>query len=236
LPLSLLWACSGPAEIPDTPDLSELDARYDEPTAALDAPAVGNVLDRMPRLRDLATGFRAAGYATDGVDRAGESAEERRGVGMRIQGSVRVTLRCPGEGRVYDEDVNGKIELTIAVAESRIQRAVGGMATRCVLLGGEGVIPVRVEVHGPFAFDLGRDLGLRERFAGRLLMSLGGEIHVGDAVYRNLSARWTNTQLEYLYELEDGTTVVAELGLAGIRVRDRDTVWGCLGGEQCEEE
>ena len=101
----------------------------------LDASNVNEVMAQLPPLGDLQAGFQASSYATRGVDEASSSSNKDENGSLKIQGSIRVNLRCPGElaEPVYDADTNGSIAVTIAVENSKIRRAIGGRATGCVL-------------------------------------------------------------------------------------------------------
>jgi hypothetical protein len=236
-----LSACSGAAEIPDTPDMSELRDSYEHPTADLDTTTANEVIAELPPLEELAAGFRAARYTTNGVDE-GSGSSEKDGA-LRVQGSIRVTLRCPGEGEtpVFDADANGSISMTIAVEDSRIKRSVRALAAACLLRGELLRIPIPVAVDGPILFDLGGDVGLRDRWSGQLLMKLEGSLDIAGLVFEDLSARWDGDRLEHLFERpNNGDTVVAELrtlasGDPGIGLRDRTRVWGCRDGACVEE-
>jgi len=209
---------------------------YDFPTASLDVDTVQEALTELPPLDALAAGFRASGYVTTGVDDAGGTASKKSGGAITIQGSLRVNLRCPGDldDPTYDASANGSLSLTLGVEDNRIKRGIGGTADHCVLRGLLLDLPVRVEVDGPVAFDLGRDIGLRARWSGTLLMVVRGTITVGDLVLDNLSARYTEERLEYLHvRSRDQSTVVAELSGDGIRIRDQNLVWFCRSGESC---
>jgi hypothetical protein len=231
-----LSACSGAAEIPTTPDLTEMQNNYDFPTASLDSDTVEETLAEFPPLDQLEAGFRASGYATTGVNEAGGTASKESGAQIDIQGSLRVNLRCPGDldDPTYDPNTNGSLSLTLAVDDNRIKRGIGGTADHCVLRGRLLDLPVRVEIDGPVAFDLGRDVGLRARWSGTLLVVVRGTITIGDLVLDNLSARYTEERLEYLHvRSRDRSTVVAEVSGDGIRIRDADLVWFCRSGEPC---
>jgi hypothetical protein len=231
-----LAACGSASEVPDTPDLSELQHEYAFPTAVLDAESVDSTLAEIPSLRRLAAGFRAASYATRGVDGASESAGRDKEGGLEIQGSIRVTLRCPGdlEDPSYDAAENGTFSLTVGVKKSHIQRGVGGRATNCVLRAEDsGGLSLRVEVDGPIEFDLGHDISLRDRWSGQLLMRITGDISIGDLELTNLSARFTSEKFEYLFGLEDETWIVAELTNEGVAIRDANRRWLCPDGQPC---
>jgi hypothetical protein len=233
----LLWilstGCSGAAEVPDTPDLTVLDHEYNSPSAVIDPTEIDQVLADLPELRRIASGFRATGYTTRGVDEAEDSSQEDET--LRVQGSVRVTIRCPGEldDPVYDANANGSLSLTIGVENSHIRRGIGGRATNCVLRGDDDGLPVRVSVDGPFAFDLGRDLSIRDRWSGRLLMLISGTIHIGDLELKNLSARWKSDKFEYLFVLPNDDWIIAQLTQDGISIRDKERTWVCPDGQPC---
>lgn len=232
-PTVCLLACSGAAEVPNTPDLTVLDGEYNSPTAVIDPGDIDQVLADMPSIRAIAPGFRATSYATRGVNEAEDSSQEDET--LRIQGSIRVTLRCPGEldDPVYDADTNGSLALTIGVENSRIRHGIGGRATNCVLRADDEGLPVRVSIDGPFAFDLGRDLSIRERWSGRLLMLISGTIHIGDLELKNLSARWKSDKFEYLFVLPNNDWIVAQLTADGISIRDKERTWVCPDGQPC---
>jgi hypothetical protein len=120
------------------------------------------------------------------------------------------------------------------VRESRIARSVGGSANHCVLRADLRGTPVPVEVDGPLAFDLGGDIGLRQRWSGRLLMRIDGSISIGEYEFSGLSARFTAESFEYLFELpgEEGS-FIAQLDADGITLRDRTSTWTCPSGLPC---
>jgi hypothetical protein len=238
-----LCACSGAAEVPATPDMSELREAYEFPTADLDTTTANEVLDQLPRLEDLVAGFRAARYTTNGVDE-GSSSNEKSESALRVQGSIRVTLRCPGEEEdpVFDAATNGSISMTLAVENNRIKSSVRALAAACVLRGELASLPIRVGVDGPIDFDLGGDVGLRDKWSGQLLMAVRGTLDIEGYVLEDLSALWTGERLEYLFERPNQRdTVVAELrtlasGDPGIGLRDRTRIWGCRqDGSGCVE-
>jgi hypothetical protein len=233
-------ACSGPADVPNTPDLTgELD-RYKHPTATLDPASADSALAEMPNLGRLAAGLRSSGYATNTVDEAGRSSSRRdEDNALDIQGSIHINIRCPGDdpdNPVYDADTNGTLDVTIGVDESRIRRGIAGRATNCVLGAEEAGVPIRIAIDGAFAFDLGRDLSIRERWSGELLMIIYGDIDIeGLPMLRNLSARWNAERFEYLFVLdnENRDWVIAQLSDDGITIRDKNVTWFCPDGGSC---
>lgn len=234
---STLLACGGAATIPDTPDLSELQDEFKNPTAALDETTAGQALLQMPSLRQLQAGFRAAGGTTDNIDAANDQAASGSGSRLNIQGSIKVTVRCPGALDVPSYGSNGTIDLTIGVERNLIKRGVGMMANECVLHGDAYGMPVKVTIDGPILMDLGRDLGLRQRWVGRLLMLVVGTIDIDGLVLDNLAARWTSDTFEYLYRLPDsqgGGWVIAAVTSDGtVSIRDREVTWSCPDGTTC---
>jgi hypothetical protein len=224
--------CSGVAPIPDTPNLEDVQDRYDHPTAALDAATVQDTIRQVPQFSDLALGFRATEYAIEGVDQAEESPGNRFGPGIRIQGALGVTLACPGAQASQGDGANGNLSMTIAVADSLVRRGIHGVASHCMLRGDRAGVPALVEVDGPVDFDLGRDLPLGRRWTGRLLV-VAQTISIQGVAFRNVSARFTDALLEHVYEQPDGTTVVFQLTDAGLTIRDREGTWGCSSGSTC---
>ncbi|HKO47166.1 MAG TPA: hypothetical protein VJV79_05555 [Polyangiaceae bacterium] len=229
-------ACSGAADIPDTPDLSRLLAAYEQPTASLDETTVAMALSSSPPLKELAAGIDAAKYILhDDVDNASSSSSGSTGSRLRVQGSISLHIRCPGEHAEsnFDEAVNGSITLTLALADNRIRRSFGGVAKACVLHGEVGDYPARVRLDGPIEIDMGSDIGLGKRWSGELLASLPGELRVGDLVFQSISARRTPSgQFQHLVRIE-GETIVLALGDDGITIRDGSGVWFCREGASC---
>lgn len=226
--------CGGPADIPSTPDLTELTEAYERPTALLDAPAVQAALATMPPLAELAAGFRAGRFPADDLDTASEPA--RHAGSLRIQGSIRVTFRCPGalSEPSFDPALNGSVSLTLAIAENRIRRTFGGTAERCIVhheILGERV---RIEIDGIVAFDVGRDLGLGEGFSGNLLANFE-RLNVAGRDFQDVSARFTEGRLEHLFTF-DGGTFVASLSDSGVTIRDGRGIWLCLETQTCAEQ
>lgn len=231
---STLLACGG-ADIPDTPDLSTLQAEFENPTAVLDETSVGEAVLQMPSLRQLAAGFHAAGTSTDSVNTADEQAASGSGSRLNIQGSIKVNVRCPGGLDVPSFGPNGSIDLTIGVERNLIKRGIAMMANDCVMRGDVLGTPVRVAIDGPVYMDLGRDLGLRQRWVGRLLMLITGTMDVEGLTLENLAARWTSDKFEYLFRLpSQDTWVIAAITADGaISVRDGRGTWSCPDGLSC---
>jgi hypothetical protein len=228
--------CGGVADIPETPDLRELLQSYERPTATLDVSSVQAALDSAPpNLRELAAGIEAAKYVMGDVDYASKTSSNRGGQRIRLQGSLGLNIRCPGErgNPVYDESINGSLSLTLAIADNRIRRSMGGEAKACILQGSLHGLPARIRLDGKVAFDVGGDLGLGQPWSGELLTSLPGELHVGDYVFQSISARLHSGRFQHLVRLNDGTTIVLELGDDGITLRDASGIWFCAEGESC---
>ena len=232
-------ACSGAADIPSTPDLSELLQNYDHPTASLDESTVAQAVESTPSLKELAAGIEAADYILgDNVDSASTTASGSSGTRLRLQGSISLHVRCPGELSEpnFDEAVNGSISFTLALADNRIRRSFGGEAKACVLQGKLAGKPARITLDGPIAFDIGGDVGVGRRWSGELLASLPGELNVAGIEFKSISARRTaDGTFQHLVRMPaDNKTVVLELNVDdGITVRDGSGVWFCATGEPC---
>ena len=231
-------ACGGAADIPATPDLRELLGSYERPTASLDGSNVDAVLNRAPNLKQLASGLQAAKYLVGEIDYASKSTAPKTGSRLRLQGSLNMQIRCPGERSdpVYDEQLNGSVSLQVAVAENRILRSMGGEAKACVLQGTLQGLAARIVLDGEIAFDLGGDIGIGQYWSGELLASLPGELRVGDYVFQSVSARFKGGVFQHLVRLDDESTIVLELSADGITVRDGSGVWFCLEGQSCARQ
>src|SRR6187399_2212057 len=120
---SALLACSGRADIPDTPDLTYLQEEFNHPTAALDETSVGEAIKEMPSLRELAAAFRAAGRRTPRDIQTGGS-ETTSGSRLSIQGSIHVTARCPGALGTPEFGPNGSVSMTLGVQQNLIKRGI----------------------------------------------------------------------------------------------------------------
>lgn len=225
--------CGTVAPIPDTPNLEELQTRYDHPTAVLHAGTAQDALDEVPQLLDLAGGLRATPYAIEGVNRADDLAVDRAAQGIRVQGTVNATLECPGASGSRDGGANGSLLLTIGVAETKVLRGIHGVAQHCVLRSERLQVPLRVEIDGGVDFDLGRDLALGTHWTGRLLVVVLGSITIEGVPFRNVSGRITDALFEHLLELEDGTTVVLQVTEEGPAIRDSERIWSCSSGQPC---
>jgi len=229
-------ACGGTADIPDTPNLQLLLQSYEHPTAVLDKTTVNDALNSTPNLQELADGMEAATYLMGDVGEASDTASTKSSSRVRIQGSVKLDIRCPGEldAPVYGD--NGSVSLTLAIAESAIRRTFGGEAKACVIKQQVAGRMARIQLDGELAFDVGRDIGLGQGWTGELLASLPGELRVDEYLFKSISGRITQGRFQNLVEMSDGKTVVLELGVNGINVRDASGVWFCAEGAPCAKQ
>lgn len=230
-------ACGGVADIPDTPDLRALIQSYEVPTAALDETSVARVVQDAPALNELSASFFAAQDLVESdVDQASSSSSSGTGSRIRLQGSISLQLRCPGDADEpsFDSSVNGSVSLTLAVADNKIRRSFGGDATGCKLHATRLGRTFRVQLDGPVAFDLGNDLGIGQPWSGQLLASFPGTLTVDGHEFRSLSGRLVDGVFQYLLQLDDGT-VVLQLGDNDklLSVRDGNGTWSCQEGELC---
>lgn len=228
-------ACAGGAEIPDTPDLRALIASYQAPTGSLDATSAAQTLHSAPPLDELSAGFKAATYFMDDVDGASDSSSGSTGSRIRLQGSIGLQVRCPGDlgDPVYDEKVNGSVSLTLAVENTQIRRSFGGEAKACVLQGTLRGVPARIVLDGPLAFDVGKNIGIGSRWSGDFLAQLPGTLTILDHDYRGLTGRLTDGRFQYLVNVDDGTVVLQLGGDGGITILDRTGAWLCRDNEPC---
>jgi hypothetical protein len=234
-------SCGGAADIPETPDLRQLLQDYERPTAVLDVAtvtdALNEALNEAPNLKELAAGVQAAKLVLGDVNYASKTSSTKTGSRVRLQGSLGVRIRCPGERTdpMYDESVNGSLSLTLAVAENQILRSIGGQASDCVFQGALRGFPARIQLDGDVAFDLGGDIGIGQPWSGELLATLPGELTVAGIVFKSISARLHEGRFQHLVTLPSSNkTVVLELSEdAGITIRDGSGVWFCAEGQSC---
>ena len=231
-------ACGAAADVPETPDLRELLAGYDRPTAQLDQTTVAAALNSVQNLSELAAGVRAAKVILGNVDYASETSSTKTSSRLRLQGSISVKIRCPGDRSdpVYDESINGSLSLTLAVADNKIRRSMSGHANACVLQGSIRGLATHTELDGDVAFDLGGDIGLGNPWGGELLASLPGELRVGEYTFQSISGRLHDGRFQHLVSLPGEGTIVLELSDTGITVRDASGVWFCAEGEPCAKQ
>jgi hypothetical protein len=222
-------ACAGPTEVPDTPDMRALLAEYQEPNATLDAETVAEAIATAPNIQTLAAGFNAVTAVQPGIDAANAGLERRSDAAVRIQGSLRVTVTCPGDGEepTLDAAENGTILLTLGVEETQILRGVSATANGCRARPSFAGFGVRVFIDGPIEIDLGKNLG-RGEGALQLLISLRGEVRFGDTTFESVSGRFTQEGFESLFVLQDGSTVVlVAQGDGVVGIRDAQGFWSC---------
>ena len=231
--------CGGAADIPDTPDLRALLQSYDRPTASLDLTTVQDALDSAPNLKELAAAVQATKYLMgDDVNYASRAPTTKGGGRIRLQGSLGLVVRCPGDRAdpVYDESINGSLSLTIAVDDNKIRRSLGGQANGCVLQGPIRGVPASIKLDGSVAFDLGGDIGLGQPWGGELLASIPGELTVEGYTFKSISGRLHEGRFQHLLQLPNGTTVVLELSDTGVTIRDASGVWFCAEGQPCAKQ
>jgi hypothetical protein len=233
-------ACAGEAELPDLPSLAQLSREYDRPTAELDTARIRSVIDSLPQLQSLLAAFRSTATVLDGVGEAQKPTSERTGEGIRLRGSLRVTLRCPGDiaRPNYDEELNGSVALTLGVERNEILRNVGGNASECRLSGSFAGPSIAVTLNGPVDFDLGENVPLGQSWSGtRWLVAVRGSISVDGVSFDNVSARIGPGAIEHLQRLADGTSVVLSASSSAVTLRDAESTWSCdTKGGPCERE
>jgi hypothetical protein len=198
------------------------------------------VIDTVPRLQSLLAAFRSTATVLDGVDDAQSPASQRTGEGVRLRGSLRVTLRCPGDiaRPNYDEALNGSVALTMGVQQSAILHNVGGNASECRLSGNLAGLSLGVTLNGPIDFDLGENVPLGQSWSGtRWLVAVRGSIRVDDVSFEDVSARVRPGVVEHLQRLPDGTSVVLTASSSAVTLRDAGSTWSCdTKGGPCERD
>ncbi len=217
--------------------MRELLQSYERPTAVLDKTTVTTALDSTPNLKELAQGVEATQFLMKPeVDEASNTSSSRSSSRIRLQGSVKLDIRCPGPVNAPVYGQNGSVSLTLAIAESSIRRTFGGEALACAINRVVAGRTFNVKLDGEMAFDVGNDIALGSGWNGELLASLPGELRVDDYVFQSISGRLTEGRFQYLVRLSDDTTAVLELGADGIFVRDSVGIWFCAEGQPCAQQ
>ena len=228
--VAALFGCTGAADVPPVPDLSGLEQSYEAPSAELtDSPSVQAAVDSVPELQDLAAAFRATGALIDPIDNASEMAVDTSGAGIRVRGTIRVEVRCPGADRtpLYDAATNGTFTLSLAVQDNSIRGAFGADAEHCISSTNVGGTLLPIELDGRIDVDLGGDIRLGQASArSNMLFSIDGSITVGEATFQDVSARLEGERFEFLVQTSRGSVVLFVTD-GGIGLRDQTGTWFC---------
>jgi hypothetical protein len=204
--------------------------QFAAPTSAL--------INELDELQLLSDPFETA------ADTAGQAFEGRR---LKVQGKVRLDAFCEPEVPLGPRSANdGLLSLELGVADTAIQREVGGDFQNCRIRGrtlATPGVPVVVRLTAPFAFDVGHVVSLRG--ARPLILdatfrfdAVHADVAVGDAASTPVDlpgaqfrfSRVGVIRTEVLVTLDPigipGTAVVIT-ALDFVGVRDSQGLWGC---------
>ena len=155
--------CAAAPEAPVAPEaVVALADAYENPTAMLTPATARAVVDRTQPLRGVLEAVRGLQFIRDIVENA-TSIDDGDIESLQVRGALDARAACPGwDDAPPDQSLDGTIEVTIGVEESRVQRAFGGRATNCRFVTevagqrSNAVASMELEV------DLGGSLGLGE--------------------------------------------------------------------------
>jgi hypothetical protein len=212
--------------VPAVPDLSSLQAEYDQPSARIDPTAVREALLRVPELKGLAATFERTQTLVDRAVAAGDTADDQAGGAIELRGGLNVTVDCPGDSNAPVDDP-GTLSLQFAVKRSRIKGSFWGLADHCIFAATVDDLPVRAEMDGDLAMDIGEDVPLGEEWSGsRLLLSLIGPLTLQGVTFEGVSVRLIGGRFEYLRSDTGGSIVLFSTN-SGLGVRDSEQTWYC---------
>lgn len=158
-----LHACVALPPAPSTADLSSLDERYDHPTGSLPDEITSDVLGAARPFLDVASQLDGLSLIRTAVADTSEGLAAALATdSLTVQGSIKAKLSCPGHGAMATDDAenNGTIDVTMGVADTRIQRALSGAATDCRFLSNRGGNSARITFSADLIADLGADIAL----------------------------------------------------------------------------
>lgn len=141
--------------------VTSLARQYDGANARLDADSARAVLERTVPLQVVLGAFSGLQFLRDIVEDATSVEFDESDLAVEVQGSIDAHTPCPGwvANAPEDEDVQGFIDVTIGVEESRVQRSFSGHATNCKFLAGQTEMRSNVAATMDIQVDLGRSLG-----------------------------------------------------------------------------
>lgn len=260
--LALLGLACESAKEPYRPerDLSSLQDAYDHPTAIIEADQLDSVVrEVLPRVGALQFVDRLT-FLTESLAEA-KLAFEAEGFdfakGIALNGSVGVTVACPGPLPDADplnqppQSANGRFTLRTPVENSELGPGADGQAERCLFnsdqvplppwLEEEGAVDSRaVRLDGPVSVDFGVTVKLGEPLELRPLFVVHGELAVeGLPTLTNIDFRFpTPLRIETRVVLPDLGSVVVFSENFQLGLMEKRGVWLCNFGESqlCEPQ
>lgn len=234
--------------VPEQPDLSEVFARYEAASAALDESRAAVVADFIDEFGDDVQRLQETGQPAEVVAEAAELDQNPDTVAidlgdfaLRGNGGIRVEGRCEGIEVPPDEDT-GTLAATISVRETRLVSVLSMSFEQCGFSASaleDSDLPTSFVLHGELFVDLGGDLGLNESLDGRVLTYAyrGFSTIEGETSDLNLDFQWrlpdpsasppVPERVEVAVDVDGGTLIwfAEEGGVVG--VIDRDGQWVC---------
>jgi hypothetical protein len=218
LACSVAQACIELPTPPTTGDLSELEPRYDRPTGRLPEEQTSELLEQARPYLDVASRLDGLSLIRTAVSDTSKGLDDALGTdGLTVQGTIRAQLSCPGHGAIAtdDSDANGALDITMGIADTRIQRALDGSAIDCEFVSGRGGQTDRITFSADFVADLGADIALGDDPAELLTVQLT------DLEIRSSSTGLSLPELQEVYDFrvtgDESIEVLLDLDTLGLR-------------------
>src|SRR5436190_24380361 len=122
---ALALGCASPPEAPVVPTaVVALADAYEHPSAALTPATAGMVVDQTLAQREVLQAISGLRFIRDVVDNATSLSATNIG-SVDVRGALDARAACPGwdAAGVPDESIDGYIEVSIGIEDSRVQRA-----------------------------------------------------------------------------------------------------------------
>ncbi|HKP55133.1 MAG TPA: hypothetical protein VJV78_00355 [Polyangiales bacterium] len=215
---------------------------YKNPSAALNATTARMVVDQTLSQRQVLSSISGLRFIRDVIANA-TSIDDSNLDSVDVRGALDARAACPGWDPTApaDESIDGFIELSIGIEESRVQRAFGGTATNCRFVTQSQGQLQNAQASMDLELDLGGSLGLGEPTppilvratnlsgsVGSLALNLGQQV-----VSFRIGADDTIETLVNMTTLpagSQGTTLIRLRADGAWSLRARDGAWLCSPG------
>jgi hypothetical protein len=230
--------------------VATLAAQYDAPTATLDPATARTIFEQTASLRSALGSFTGLKFLRETLEDATAVEFDNMDIANDVQGSIAAHTACPGweNDPTPDDAIAGSIDVTMGVANSKVQRAFAGHATECRFLAGSAGAISNVQATMTLEVDLGSDLGFGDPAPPILIRASNARITVNDMsvdlLEQGLSFR-LNTDASVSTLIDPTTFGFPMVGTLLLTARTdgswalgvRDGEWVCMeGSQQCAFE
>jgi hypothetical protein len=206
---------------------------YEHPSAALTPATARMVVDQTSPQREVLRAISGLRFIRDVVTDA-TSITDANIDSIEVQGALEARAACPGWDAAAppDESIDGFIEVSIGIEESRVQRAFSGRATNCRFVTDAQGQRSNVVASMDLEIDLGGSLGLGEPTPPILVRATNLSGTVGNVALafgpQVVSFRLrTDNSIETLVDMTMGTALLGLRADGNWSLRARDGAWVC---------